>query len=199
MALELEAKFRVSDFRAVQRALEAAGAVYRGTAIESDAFFDTPKRDLYHSDKGLRLRKVHVLEAVPGGVTNGWLLTYKGPRDRTHQSKLREEIQTNLVDGEAMGRILREAGLELFLRIEKRRISYALDCCLVELDELPVVGCFVEIEAPSQAQLEAVRQRLALSSQPLADSYPHLIEKHCHGDARGYLEVTFERFAADGP
>ena len=134
MAEELEAKFKVANFRAVRKSLRAAGAVYRGTAILTDVFFDTPDRRLYRGDSGLRLRQVRITRGAPGGLTSGWVLTYKGPRHPNRRAKVRTETQTILDDGETMGEVLRSVGLQVFLEIEKSRASYKLGRCLVELD-----------------------------------------------------------------
>ena len=41
----------------------------------------------------------------------------------------------------------------------------------VELDELPLLGRFVEIEAPNEAALEATERDLQLTSEPIKDHY----------------------------
>ena len=177
MAQEMEAKFSVADFRAVRRALRAAGGVYLGTAEHVDEFFDTPERKLYRGDRGLRLRNVRVLRGAAGGVKSGWLLTYKGPRQANRSAKVREEIQTHVTDGVALAEILRQAGLKTHLEIKKRRSSYRLGRCLVELDELPGLGGFVEIEAPSERALQQTRRKLALTGEPITESYAHLVAR----------------------
>ena len=176
MATELEAKYRVGDFAAVRRALRAAGAAYLGTAEETDTFFDTPRRHLYRSGRGLRLRRVRVLRSVAGGRKGGWLLTVKGPSRPNSRMKVRREEQTPIADGLAMRRMLAEAGLPAFVTLTKRRATYRLGRCLVELDELPGLGRFVEIEGPSQRAVEAARRGLGLDDKPIAKSYLALIE-----------------------
>lgn len=184
MGQELEAKFRVEGFARVRRALRAAGAVYRGTAILTDEFFDTPDRELYREDRGLRLRRVRILRGGKGGLKSGWVLTYKGPRKTSRTAKVRREIETRVDDGGALGEVLRASGMEVFLRIEKRRTSYKLARCLIELDELPELGRFVEIEAPSEAALDAARRKLGLCAEPITDTYPHMIAAHRRREGR---------------
>ncbi len=198
MARELEAKFKVENFRALRKALRAAGGVYCGTALQLDTFFDTPNRDLHSSDRGLRLRRIRILRAAGGGGQSGWLLTYKGPREPNRRAKVRQEIQTAIADGEAMARILCAAGLQPVLEIEKRRASYKLGRCLVELDELPMLGCFAEIEAPSERALETARRKLGLDSEPITDSYAHLALARCKKAGRSYNEITFARCGSLG-
>lgn len=175
MAKEIEAKFRVADFRAVRRRLRAVGAVYRGTAIESDAFFDTPQLSINRAGRGLRLRRVRMVRSVAGGRKSGWLLTVKGPKQRNSRVKVRQEIQTAVADGQAAAEILAAAGLVQMTVLEKRRTSYKLGLCCIELDEVPRLGRFVEIEGPNQRAVEAARKKLDLPDEPITDSYLKLI------------------------
>ena len=175
MPMELEAKFRVSDFRQVRRALKAAGATYRGTASERDVFFDTPARDLFRNGRGLRLRQVKMLRSTAGGKKSGWLLTSKGPIKRGSRVKARREVQTAVADGLAIKDILAAAGLVEFVGLTKRRASYRLGNCLIELDEVPKLGRFVEIEGPTQRTIEAARKKLHLPDEPITASYLRMI------------------------
>ena len=175
MPLEVEAKFRVSNFRNVRKALKAAGASYKGTAVEQDVFFDTSARRLYRSGRGLRLRRVKVLRPAPGGRKSGWLLTTKGPIERGSRVKARREIQTAVADGQAIKDILTAAGLVEFVGLTKRRASYKLGRCLIELDQVPKLGRFVEIEGPNERAIEAARRKLHLPDEPITDSYLRMI------------------------
>ncbi len=177
MPRELEAKFKVENFRRVRKALRAEGGVYLGTAIECDTFFDTPRRDLKRCGRALRLREIRVLKGAPGGRKSGWLLTSKGKPQRNTRAKVRQELQTRIADGEVLAQILRAGGLRETIGIEKRRTTYRLGNCLVELDELPRLGRFVEIEAPSQRALDAARRKLALPDQPITATYTDMLRK----------------------
>ncbi len=177
MPHELEAKFPIDDFRAIRRALKAAGAEYHGTAEQEDTFFDSPERHLYNADRGLRLRRIRVLRGANDGFKSGWLLTYKGARQKHDRIKLRRELQTHVDDGEALIQLLQAAGMEIHMHVTKRRSSYKLGRCWVELDELEGLGKFVEIEAPTEARLEAVREQIGLNVEPIMDSYPHMVEQ----------------------
>ncbi len=191
MGRELEVKFKVCDFRPVRRALRAAGGVYRGTVLETDLFFDTPQRAMYRSDRCLRLREVRLLKGAAGGRRGGWVLTYKGPRRKRSGLKLRRELQTYPPDGKALAEILRAAGWEVFLTLQKRRSSYRLGAALVELDELPLLGCFVEIEAPSARSIAGVSRKLHLTGEPITISYAHLALVACKKARRSGLKITF--------
>jgi len=175
MSQELEAKFRVDDFRAVRRSLKTARARYLGTALELDVFFDTPGRDLYRGGSGLRLRRVRVLRGVRGGRNSGWVLTVKGPKRRNSRLKVRREVETDVTDGEAISEILRVAGLVKTVTVQKRRSTFELDRCKIELDELPRIGRFVEIEGPNPRAVESARKKLNLPDEPITTSYLEMI------------------------
>ena len=70
-------------------------------------------------------------------------------------------------------------GLRAELTFEKRRESWKLGDCKVELDELPVLGKFVEVEGPSGEAVEAVRAQLRVADHPhISDSYIAMLMKH---------------------
>ena len=43
--------------------------------------------------------------------------------------------------------------------------------CLVELDELPDIGAFVEVEGPDEKTVFAVSESLGLAGEPISESY----------------------------
>ncbi len=102
-------------------------------------------------------------------------MTYKGPRDIKARVKSRLEIQTHVADAKAMRSLLQAVGLAPTITVRKRRTSYRLGRCMVELDELPKIGCFVEIEAPSAAAVERMRKKLDLPGPAITDSYAHML------------------------
>ncbi len=62
--------------------------------------------------------------------------------------------------------ILEELGFTAMLIFEKRRESWELGSCKVELDELPYLGAFVEIEGEPEA-IDAVAKILGLGKTPI--------------------------------
>jgi len=90
------------------------------------------------------------------------MLTFKGPRDKTHLLKIRMEIQTYVDDAGAIAEILKQLGYRGTIVVRKRRLSYCLGNCQVELDQLPRIGRFVEVEGPSQKVVQAVCRQLGL-------------------------------------
>lgn len=121
------------------------------------------------------------------------LVTYKGPRKAGGRAKNRREIQTHVAEARAVEEMLTELGLAKTLVIQKRRSTYRLGGCLVELDELPMLGTFVEIEGSSVRAVEAVVRKLGITGEPTKDSYVHLAVAACRRAGKSFAEITFRR------
>jgi adenylate cyclase class 2 len=192
---EIEAKFKVDDFAAVRRALRKAGAAYVATCLQTDSYYDTPGRELLSRDCGVRIREVRLLRSAGGKVETRPLLTMKGPR-RRGRAKVRPEVQARLDAPDAAGEIMRAMGLEVAVRLQKRRTTYRLGKCTVELDELPVIGRFVEIEGPSEDAVRRAAERLGLTAEAITDHYVAIVLAECRKRDLGGGEITFDRFEA---
>lgn len=162
MGLEIEAKMRVDDHDAIRARLRAAGARHVGNVLEINQFFDTPDRSLLSRDMGLRLRRTR--DAATGA--EGFVVTSKGPAGRG-ALKRRDEIEFSVSDAGAATRLFERLGFQSDLSFEKRRETWELDGCHVELDELPRLGRFVEIEGPSEDDILRVRDKLGLAQVEL--------------------------------
>ncbi len=192
MAHEREIKFRVANFASVRRKLRASGAEYLGTFIQTDSFYDTAGRQLRQAGRGFRLRRVRLLKGAGGKIDPRPLLTYKGPRKpNTNGLKIRQEIQMHLDDAEAAVQMIRALGMKEHMTIQKQRASYRLGRCLVELDKLPLIGCSVEIEGPTEKSILAAAEKLALQTEPVKRGYSNLLSRECKRLGRSDRSVTF--------
>jgi len=172
MPIETECKIPVDDFAAVEAKLLEWRAEPHGDVLQDDLFFDSPDRRLLRADQGLRLRSVATI-----GRRNPaqHVLTYKGARQPA-QLKQREEIEVVISDPRAMADVLQRLGLVLMLHLQKRRKRYRLHDCWVELDTVPLLGRFVEVEGPTHDAIVHVVGRLGLDpSRGLTDSYASLL------------------------
>ncbi|HZK82922.1 MAG TPA: class IV adenylate cyclase [Humisphaera sp.] len=162
MAVEIEAKMAVKDLGAVRARIKECGATRLGAFAEVNTFFDTDDRSLLAADKGLRLRLKRNTETGE----EDHIITYKGPR-QPGPLKSREEVEL-AVEGSAEAiKLLESLGFAKTLSFEKRRESWLLDNCEIELDELPYIGNYVEIEGPDEQTVLRVRKRLNLSDREL--------------------------------
>ncbi|MBS3733342.1 MAG: class IV adenylate cyclase [Phycisphaerae bacterium] len=194
MSHEIEAKFDVDDFRAVRRVLRQAAARYIATVVQTDTYYDTSTGMLRGRNCGLRIREVHCLRRGDAPVDTRPVLTAKGPprlpassRDRSsgvRRAKVRRELQTHLDDPEAVCELFEAMGLRRTMTVQKRRATYRLRRCMIELDELPVIGRYVEIEAPSERKLDAMRRRLNLPGEPITDHYLNLLARAANDSRR---------------
>ena len=178
MCIEIEAKLKVDSLAQVERKLAELGAKFVAEQLQSDSQLDDASTTLLSTDRSLRLRR----QVVGGSAQH--ILTYKGGKENS-DFKRRQEIETEIKDADSMRRLLSELGYEQVLVVEKKRRLWRLDRCEVALDELPLLGCFVEIEGPDEKRIADVQERLGLSDLPhIAKSYAHLIkEQPCRRDA----------------
>jgi adenylate cyclase class 2 len=176
MPREIEAKYKVASFAAVEKALRLAGAKFLGTNNQTDQFFDTLAGGLRLADKGLRLR---IAKPACGGKVCAEparpMLTFKGPGDKKSSLKIRMEIQTHLDSAAAIAEILRQLGYRADIVVRKRRSSYRLGDCMVELDQLPQLGRFVEVEGPSQRAVRVVCRQLGLVGESITRPYVAMV------------------------
>jgi adenylate cyclase, class 2 len=174
MGLEIEAKMKVVDLEVLRLRLEAAGAAAAGEHLETNVFFDTSGGSLTQADKGLRLRTDR--QSQPPRTRH--LVTFKGPR-QPGPLKMRQEIEFSVDDPGAATELFKELGMAMVLSFQKRRRSWTLLGCKVELDELPYLGSFVEIEGPAPEKVMHARQTLGLADQPIiTSSYAALLGRH---------------------
>jgi len=197
MKHEIEMKFPIADLPALRKTVVRAGGEYAGTVLQTDCYFDTPELSLLAQDRGLRLRTSERLGGKGGSrgkrPADSAMVTYKGPRKAQGRAKNRVEIQTTVGDAGAVGDMLEQLGLTRRLIVQKRRSTYRLGRCLVELDELPILGAFVEIEGPGARAIEAVARKLGLTGEPTRSHYVQLVCEACRHVNGRCLEVTFAR------
>jgi predicted adenylyl cyclase CyaB len=166
MPVEIEAKMRLVDRGVVERRLRDAGAASGPVILETNIFFDTDGGALKSTDQGLRIRVMQVKRGDTSESEMTVVLTHKGPRAHG-KLKSREEHELVVKDAAAAEALLGALGYTRVMSFDKRRERWTLDGCTVDLDTLPHLGEFVEIEGPSDTAVLAVRQKLALTDAPL--------------------------------
>ncbi len=162
MPVEIEAKMRVKSLDPLREKLKQTGAIQKSRVFEINTFFDTEDRSLLAADQGLRLR---VNRPADGGDPT-FIITFKGPRLHG-QLKSRDETELVVASDRDAVSMLQCLGFARVRSFEKRRESWSLQDCKVELDELPRLGPFVEIEGPSDEVVLKVRELLGLSNEPI--------------------------------
>lgn len=175
MSVEIELKLRVESHEPVRQRLREVGARFVETVLETNSIYDRPDGLLRKRGCGLRMRSV----AAVGEHAHRATLTFKGPRFAT-ALKSREELEVGVSDASALARVLEGVGFVQILRYEKRRESWELDGCRVELDEPARLGLFVEIEGPDERTILAVQKKLGLEqAREVPTSYVGMLVAYC--------------------
>jgi adenylate cyclase class 2 len=169
MYLEIEAKLKVDSLEEVECRLTACGAAFVAKKVQIDCYFDTAEGQLTQTDRCLRLRTDRREDG------DRLILTFKGPK-QADDFKKRQEVNLEVTDAAGLECLLEGLGYRRALAFDKRRCRWDVGDCEVALDELPLLGTFVEIEGPDSAQIAAVQAALGLTDAPhVMDSYASLI------------------------
>ena len=169
MNIEIETKIKVESLDEIAVRLDALGAKLLYELSQADTYFDDAAQTLFASDCGLRLRK------QTDGKNQKIILTYKGPRQKSH-FKSRTEIEIEVSEFEVAAELLNALGFKKSLVFEKRRWVWQMSNCVVCLDELPLLGSFIEVEAPGEEPIAESLLKLQLADMPhINESYAHLL------------------------
>ena len=159
MCTEIEAKLRVDSLQVVESKLEQLGAEFIAEQLQTDTHFDDANATLKNADRCLRLRR-----QIVGGNTR-FILTYKGAKEKSNFKK-RQELEVEIMNADSIEKILMALGYERKLSVEKKRRLWRLCKCEVALDQLQVLGDFVEIEGADDKQIAHVQEKLGLAGLP---------------------------------
>jgi adenylate cyclase class 2 len=171
MCTEIEAKLKVDSLSEIERKLSELGAEFLAERLQTDYHFDDANTTLTKTDRCLRLRKQMV------GKNESLFLTYKGAKEKSN-FKRRQEIEFEIKDADSVRKLLSALGYEQSLVVEKKRHLWKLGDCEVALDQLPLLGDFVEIEGPDEEKIANAQEKLGLSDlSHIAESYASLVAK----------------------
>lgn len=184
MSVEIEIKMKVDNHETVTGRLQEIGGTPVEVMLEQNIFMDREVKPLYKKGCGLRLR-----HEVPENGLPRWVVTYKGAK-LPGEAKIRPEYETIVSDGETMKSIFEFLGYQQILLFEKKRSRWSFQNCTIELDELPHLGTYVEIEGPDETQVMQVREALGLQDhQLISKGYAALISNYAdeHGIDRDLI------------
>jgi len=174
VCIEIEAKLKVDSLQEIEEKLAELGAEFLEEQLQTDCYFDDANRTLTKTDRGLRLRRQLI------GRNEKIFLTYKGAKEDS-KFKRRREIETEVSDADSAEKLLLALGYEKALVFEKKRRVWRLAECVVSLDELPLLGSFVEIEGPDEEKIADVQGSLGLADLPhISESYAILMAQKLH-------------------
>ncbi|NQT02146.1 MAG: class IV adenylate cyclase [Planctomycetes bacterium] len=171
MCTEIEAKLKVDSLPEIEHKLDELGAEFLAEQLQTDYFFDDVNATLTKTDRCLRLRRQKV------GKSESFFLTYKGTKEKSNLKK-RQEIESEITDANSVHKLISALGYEQVLIVEKKRRLWQFDNCEVALDQLPLLGEFVEIEGPNEEKIVAVQNTLGLTGLPhILKSYASLLKE----------------------
>lgn len=177
MSVEIEAKVAVHSHEAIAEKLRSLAAVLLADIEQADVYLDYPDKSLTAAGKGFRIRK-----QTAAGVDRV-VLTYKGKRQDSIY-KVRPEYEVEVSEYESAKEIVLGLGLEMMLTVEKRRVMWQLNECEVCLDNVSMLGLFVEVEGPSEAKVNRTLKMLGL------EKLEHIQE--------GYAKMLHNKLAEEG-
>jgi len=179
--LEREVKLRFESAEAARAAVVATGATpVHGRRLQEDCLLDTAAEDLRRRRSALRVR-------MDGGRS---ILTFKGPVQPA-LVKVREELETIVGDGHLLLRVLEELGFHVWFRYQKYREEFAIDDCIVAVDETPV-GVFVEIEGGDRGIAQMAQALGRGPADYLLESYRGLFVQHCEQRGVPATDMIFD-------
>jgi predicted adenylyl cyclase CyaB len=184
--LEIELKLKVDSLEPIVEKLKRLGAEFEGDFIQTDAYYDDSEDSLINSDRCLRIRrhKNHLGEVFE--------LTYKGAREN-HRFKSRREIGLKVEKAEELACLFEHLGYRERLAFEKKRSLWEFAGCKVALDELPLLGKFVEIEGPDDNTIEQAQIKLGLGNlKHIPQSYAHLMEEAIKKTGTKKRKISFD-------
>jgi adenylate cyclase class 2 len=171
MCVEIEAKLKVDSLQEIAEKLDGLGAEFLEEQLQIDNYFDDANATFKKSDRCLRLRRLLV------GKNERFFLTYKGAKEK-NELKKRQEVEIEVEDGNSAEKLLLLLGYNKALVFEKKRRIWRFGECEVVLDELPLLGSFVEIEGRDSEKIADVQRSLGLPDLlPILESYASLMEE----------------------
>ena len=165
--IETEVKLRIPSAEALHPLLAALSFTpVEPMQDEESALWDRGG-ELLAKGSALRLRR----------YAGKSLLTWKGPQQPDPKLKIRPEIQTVIVDHEAMDGILTALGYIPVFRMVKRRATFKRDGLEACLDETPF-GSYLELEG-DPLSIRLAMEHLGLDASHIEPrSYATLFSEH---------------------
>jgi adenylate cyclase, class 2 len=185
VAHEIEIKLAVSSVAAIRRRVRALGfAVTSPRQLEQNLLFEASDNSLSGSGQLLRLRS----------KGKRWWLTWKAPAGAPGQHKIRDEIETELMDGDQMQQVLIRLGFQPAFEYQKYRTEFQVpgQPGTLLLDETPI-GNFIELEG-EPAWIDRLALELGYTPEDyILASYGLLFLRWRHERGLPPHDMVFER------
>ena len=183
---EIELKFPLENPSKIRKQLIDLGFISQGRVFEFNLVFDTPRNTLAKSGCLLRLRRDKTVK-----------LTYKEPPPQesalNHRFKVKTETELEVSDFDSMRHILHRLGFTRERIYEKYREHLMRDDGVsAEIDHLPYLGDFLELEAIPE-KIEEVAVALGLDpARGLRENYFQLFAGYCKKEGLEITDLVFK-------
>ena len=162
--LNVEIKARCADPEAIRKTLEKLGADFRGVDRQTDTYFRVPRGRLKLREGNIENSLIHYDRADVPGSKESVVTLYQTQPDST---PLKEVLSRSL---------------DALVEVKKRREIYFIGNVKFHIDDVDVLGSFVEIEAIDttgtvgredlRRQCEEYIEALGISSRPTWSATP---------------------------
>lgn len=171
-AIEREIKLPYASSAAARRSVVETGAtLLRARRLQDDYLLDRETESLGDRDSTLRVR-------IDG---DNAYVTFKGT-PTLGTTKVREELETTVDDGELLLRLFERLGFRVCFRYQKYREEFRHGDLTIAVDESPI-GTFVELEGREEDILTMAAALERPTTDFVLDSYRALFL--WHREARG--------------
>ncbi len=152
MGFEREIKIRVKDLKEIEDKVVEMGGKLKSHRFERNFLWDR-NDELFRRGEALRLR-IYGKKAI---------LTFKGKAQKDPYYKVREEVETEISNPQAVEAILKKLGFSVAFYYEKERKNFLLDGVLISLDRTPL-GNFMEVEGEAE-KIDLICRKLGFSKK----------------------------------
>lgn len=109
--------------------------------------------------KNLPISSLRLRQEGPDSV----VLALKEKRDLSDEYLIRQEYEVTVSDFLTMESILNKLDFSVFRKREKYRTTYKWNSVLIAIEEYPHIPTYIEIEAPSQKEIDEFLHAFSLS------------------------------------
>lgn len=156
MSIEVEIKVKIQNRKQVMGSLKKIGFLENRCVVETDIYYTSTHHDFAALGEALRIRKVKDLES-PKETS---VITYKGAK-LDQVSMTRQELETEVGDGETVRKILEHIGFCPVSAVEKKRLYLNKNNMTACLDNVKGLGDYLELEIltdTEEKRTEALKQ-----------------------------------------
>ncbi|MBL7158004.1 MAG: class IV adenylate cyclase [Candidatus Omnitrophica bacterium] len=186
--LEIEAKFKITDEKAILRALKRIGARFKGRVEEKDIYYKAPTC----------CKKASAVRLRSAGKRNIFTVKRIPKKTFSRNFKIRDEFETDIENKKAFQEILKILKFNPAFRKEKRRLLYEWRRLKISVDKLPFIGVYLEIEGDRKRIRKAAKALGLDKKNAITSTYMELFDRYKKLNKKPGLELVFRRKKSRG-